>query len=67
MSEITCGIYTMCLILDGDKVLLINRPDNKGYPGYLAPGGKLEFPESFTEGVVREVWEETGLRVKPET
>lgn len=66
MSGVEYGMYTMCLIQDRDKVLLINRPDKRGFPGYLGPGGKLDFPESFTEGAAREVWEETGLRVRPE-
>jgi 8-oxo-dGTP diphosphatase len=46
-----------------DRVLLVNRPDSRGFPGYIAPGGKVEFPESVSEGAIREVWEETGLRV----
>ncbi len=66
MSTINCGIYTMCLVRDGDRVLLLNRPGSKGFPGYIGPGGKVEFPESFTEGAAREVVEETGLRVRPE-
>ncbi|QFT89025.1 8-oxo-dGTP diphosphatase [Bacillus sp. THAF10] len=57
------SLYTMCLIVDGDKILLMNRPNEKGFPGYIAPGGKLEFPESLTEGAKREVLEETGLTV----
>lgn len=61
--KISYGMHTMCMVQDGDRVLLINRPDSKGFPGYLAPGGKLEFPESLTEGAIREVFEETGLRV----
>lgn len=62
-SEITYDMYTMCMVQDGERVLLINRPDSKGFPGYLAPGGKIEFPESITEGAIREVYEETGLQV----
>ncbi|MEC0225802.1 8-oxo-dGTP diphosphatase [Paenibacillus alba] len=61
-----CGLYTMCIVQDKDKVLLINRPDKLGFPGYLGPGGKVDFPESMTEGAVRELREETGLIVKPE-
>ncbi|MBJ7966923.1 8-oxo-dGTP diphosphatase [Bacillus cereus] len=56
-------IYTMCMIQNGDKILLINRPNHLGFPGYLAPGGKIEFPESIVEGAAREVKEETGLTV----
>ncbi|AZU60664.1 8-oxo-dGTP diphosphatase [Neobacillus mesonae] len=62
-EDIKVSMYTMCLVQDGDKVLLINRPDKKGFPGYIGPGGKVDFPESLTEGAIREVWEETGLKV----
>lgn len=63
-EEIKYGIYTMCLVQNDEKVLLINRPDRLGFPGYLGPGGKVDFPESITEGAVREVYEETGLIAK---
>lgn len=61
-----CGLYTMCIVQDKDNILLINRPDTLGFPGYLGPGGKVDFPESVTEGAVRELREETGLIVKSE-
>lgn len=57
-------LYTMCIVRDGDQVLLLNRPSDRGFPGYLGPGGKVDYPESLTEGAIREVWEETGLKVK---
>ncbi|WP_078380594.1 8-oxo-dGTP diphosphatase [Sutcliffiella halmapala] len=63
-GNIKIDLYTMCLVQNGDKVLLINRPDKKGFPGYIGPGGKVDFPESLTEGATREVLEETGLKVK---
>ncbi|MBM7693551.1 8-oxo-dGTP diphosphatase [Peribacillus deserti] len=66
MTTINYGMYTMCMIQDGDKILLQNRPGERGFPGFIAPGGKLEFPESLTEGAVREVREETGLIIKPD-
>lgn len=61
---LTYQLMTMCMIRDGEQVLLINRPSSKGFPGYLAPGGKVEFPESLSEATMREVREETGLRIK---
>ncbi|NGZ76977.1 8-oxo-dGTP diphosphatase [Saccharibacillus alkalitolerans] len=63
VQEPQIALYTMCLVRDGDKVLLLNRPSAKGFPGWIAPGGKLEFPERPTEGAAREVREETGLNV----
>lgn len=63
-KDITYKIYTMCMVEKENKVLLINRPDQMGFPGYIAPGGKVDFPESIVSGAIREVMEETGLIVK---
>ena len=35
----------------------------KDWPGITFPGGHVEAGESFTEAVIREVKEETGLRI----
>jgi 8-oxo-dGTP diphosphatase len=51
------------MIEDGDRILLLNRPSEKGFPGYIAPGGKVDFPESIVDGAIREVKEETGLSI----
>ncbi|WP_152970664.1 8-oxo-dGTP diphosphatase [Bacillus sp. FJAT-28004] len=56
-------IYTVCLIMNGSKLLLMNRTHDD-YSGYIAPGGRVEFFESPVEGAIREVKEETGLTVK---
>lgn len=53
------------VILDGDRVLLVERGQSplKGY--WSLPGGVLETGERLEEGIRREVLEETGLAVKP--
>ena len=53
----------MCMIRDGEKVLVIDRqkPD---WPGVTFPGGHVEKAESFVEAVIREVREETGLTIE---
>jgi 8-oxo-dGTP diphosphatase len=43
-------------------VLLIHRGDGRGWS---LPGGVMEPGESIVDCLVREVWEETGLEVKP--
>lgn len=45
------------------RVLLIKRRDNGDWQ---APGGVLEAKETFEQGVVREVFEETGVEVEVE-
>ena len=57
-------LYTMCMVQQGSRVLLMKRPDERGFPGYIAPGGKVDYPESLVEGAIREVKEETGLTVR---
>jgi ADP-ribose pyrophosphatase YjhB (NUDIX family) len=47
---------------DADRFLAIRRADNGRWE---PPGGVLELHESITDGLVREVHEETGLDVRP--
>ncbi len=56
----------MCMICDGDKVLVIDR-QKKDWPGVTFPGGHVEEGESFTDAVIREVYEETGLNIHSPT
>lgn len=63
MSEnIIYKIWTVIMIQSGDKVLLLNR-QHDNFKGFIPPGGKVDFPESFVDGAIREVREETGLVV----
>jgi ADP-ribose pyrophosphatase YjhB (NUDIX family) len=45
------------------KVLLVRRARSPGLGRYSLPGGRVEFGESLTEAVMREVREETGLSI----
>ena len=53
----------VCLVCDGDKILLQDRVKSD-WCGYTLPGGHYESGESFVEGAIREIREETGLTVE---
>ncbi|MCG8589814.1 MAG: NUDIX domain-containing protein, partial [Proteobacteria bacterium] len=57
-------VVLQAVVCDGDRVLLSVRSDLRGWE---LPGGTLEAGESDEEALVREVFEETGLRVQVES
>ena len=61
MNEIV-EFTNLCMVRDGDRVLVMDRK-KEDWPGITFPGGHVEAGESFTEAVIREVKEETGLRI----
>jgi 8-oxo-dGTP diphosphatase len=61
-QDITYKIWTVVMIQNGENVLLLNR-QHDNFKGFLPPGGRVKFPESFVDGAIREVREETGLEV----
>ena len=56
-------LTVLCLIQDGEKILLQNRV-KKDWKGYTLPGGHVEAGESFVDAVKREMKEETGLNIQ---
>lgn len=63
MSRIEKVEFTnMCMVCDDNKVVVIDR-QKKDWAGITFPGGHVELGESFTDAVIREIQEETGLKI----
>ena len=56
-------LTVLCLLEDGGRILLQNRV-KADWQGYALPGGHVEPGESFVDAVIREMQEETGLRIE---
>ena len=52
----------MCMIYNGTKVVVQDRVGDN-WTGIAFPGGHVEDKESFTDAVIREIYEETGLTI----
>ncbi len=62
MKTEPCELTNLCLLRDGTRILLQNRTA-RDWRGWALPGGHVEPGEAVVDSCVREMEEETGLRV----
>ena len=68
MSRPEKAIFTnMCMLYDAHGNILVEERVKEDWRGIAFPGGHVEPGEAFTDSVVREVWEETGLKIEHPT
>jgi 8-oxo-dGTP pyrophosphatase MutT (NUDIX family) len=65
-SDYDTRLAAYAAVVDDEKRLLLAwwNGEGRGTPGWSMPGGGVEFDESLTEAVEREVLEETGYLVE---
>lgn len=56
--------YTVCFVKNGNNILMLNREKSPIMGVWNGVGGKIEKGETPDEGALREVFEETGIKVE---
>ena len=56
-------ITNLCYVMDGEQVLLIEKKRGLAAGKVNGPGGRMEKGENPEGSVVREVFEETGIKI----
>ena len=56
-------LMNMCMIYDDNGNVLVEDRIDSSWPGVAFPGGHVEPKEAFSDAMIREVFEETGLTV----
>jgi 8-oxo-dGTP diphosphatase len=56
-------VFAAAVIFNEDKKILLVKLTYQRFHPWGLPGGSLDYGETPEDGVIREVWEETGLKV----
>lgn len=57
-------VISGCLIVRDNKVLMVKEAKKKCYGQWNIPAGYVDEPEKITDAAIREIYEETGCKVK---
>lgn len=63
MSQGLKRAAVFCILRSGDHYLLLRRSSEPNRGKFVPPGGKIDPFETPADAVVREIYEETGLRI----
>ncbi len=63
MNITAVELTNMCMIYDDKGNVLVEEKIGKDYKGLIFPGGHIEKGESIVDSVIREIHEETGLKI----
>lgn len=56
-------LTNMCLVYDENHILVQEKVGTRHKGGLVFPGGHVEVGESLTDSMIREIKEETGLKI----
>lgn len=57
-------VVSGCIIVNDDKILMVKEAKKAFYGQWNYPGGRVNVNEKITVAAIREVYEETGCKIK---